>query len=130
MTTQHDDNEKALNQADDERCKAMLAGDLEALDRLLADELVYTHSSASVDNKSQYIEALRNRKAKYVAIERSNTRSSFYGDIALMHGQARIEVIVNDTLKNLNNLFQTVWIKRDGRWQLLAWASTVIPSAS
>lgn len=129
MSTPHDDNEKALNQADDERCKAMLAGDLEALDRLLADELVYTHSSASVDNKSQYIEALRNRKTKYVAIERSNIRSSFYGDIALMHGQARIEVIVNGTHKNLNNLFQTVWINRDGRWQLLAWASTVIPAS-
>ena len=130
MSTSNHDNEDTLQRADDARYNAMLAGDAQTLESLLADELVYTHSSAIVDNKSQYLDSVRNGNVKYIGFKRSNVHTRFYDNIAHVHGQINIEAVVGGNHKNLNNLFQAVWVKRDGRWQLLAWASTVIPAAS
>ena len=126
----YEENTKALNQADEERYNAMLAGDAQTLDRLLAEELAYTHSSALVDSKEQYLAAVRKGGFKYIAFNRKDVQTRFYDNVALMRGHINIEVVVEGVHKNLNNLFQAVWVNRDGRWQLLAWASTVIPKAS
>ena len=42
-----------------ERFQAQEKNDFAALERLLADDLVYTHSSGAVDSKASYIESLR-----------------------------------------------------------------------
>ncbi len=58
-------NEKAaaeVRAADDARYAAMIAQDFVALDRLLADDLLYTHSTAVTDTKVQYLAALRGGK--------------------------------------------------------------------
>lgn len=126
MDTQSD-AERRLFEADDERCRAMLAHDLDALARVIADDAVYTHSSAVVDSKEQYLRALREGQARYLAVQRKNARVRLYGPVAVMHGHVIIQIEVQGAKKDLNNLFQSVWIERDGRWQLVSWASTVIP---
>jgi len=113
--------------ADDERYGAMIANDLGMLDQLLDGDLVYTHSSAVVDTKSQYLDSLRNGRVKYVAADRRDAVVAVYGTTALMHGQTVMQAVIDGTTKQLNNLFQAVWIQREGNWRLLAWASTVIP---
>ena len=45
--------------AEDERYAAMVDGDLETLDRLLADEVSYAHSSGVRDTKEQYFAKVR-----------------------------------------------------------------------
>lgn len=128
MNDNYEQERKDVLQADDERYRAMIANDLGALDRLLDADLVYTHSSAIVDTKSQYMDSVRDGRVKYVAAERRNAIVGVYGAMALMHGQADMQAVIDGTTKQLSNLFQAVWIQREGNWRLLAWASTVIPA--
>ncbi|RBP42965.1 nuclear transport factor 2 family protein [Eoetvoesiella caeni] len=118
----------AVLRADDERYGAMIANNLAVLDQLLDGDLVYTHSSAIVDTKRQYLDSLRDGRVKYVAADRRDAVVAVYGTIALMHGQTVMQAVIDGTTKQLNNLFQAVWIQREGNWRLLAWASTVIPA--
>lgn len=128
MNDNHEKGKQDVLQADDERYRAMIANDLGGLDRLLDTDLVYTHSSAIVDTKSQYMDSVRDGRVKYVAAERRNAVVAVYEAMALMHGQADMQAIIDGTTKQLSNLFQAVWIQREGSWRLLAWASTVIPA--
>ena len=52
--------------AEDERYAAQLQSDVNALDRLLADDLVYIHSNAQVDSKQAFIDSLRSGVVKYL----------------------------------------------------------------
>lgn len=122
------DAERRLYEADDERCRAMVAHDLDALAGMLADDVVYTHSSAAVENKEQYIATLQEGRTRYLHVQRESAQVRLYGPVAVMHGHVIMEIETQGGKKSLNNLFQSVWIERDGRWLLASWASTVIPS--
>ncbi|HUH87483.1 MAG TPA: nuclear transport factor 2 family protein [Pusillimonas sp.] len=121
------DAERQLMDADDERCRAMLAHDLDALRMLLADDVVYTHSSAVVDTKESYLNTLSQGNIRYLASQRKSAHVRLYGQVAIMHGHVTMQIEHQGHKKDLNNLYQAVWVQRAGRWQLVSWASTVIP---
>jgi hypothetical protein len=54
--------EEEILALEEKRFAAMVSGDLGALDALLHQDLVYTHSSAVVDTKASYLEAIRTGK--------------------------------------------------------------------
>jgi len=126
MNTQADAERRVL-QADDERCRAMLAHDLDALAGMLADDVVYTHSSAVVENKQQYLQSLQQGHLRYLKVRRDSARVRLYGQVAVMHGRVIMQIDMQGRSKDLDNLFQSVWIEHEGRWLLASWASTVIP---
>lgn len=121
--------EQDVHELENARYRAMVSNDLDALERLLSDDLIYTHSSARVDTKSAYIESLRSGKVRYVSAERQQDSFRQYGDIVIIHGRMKAHAIVDGVEKSLNNVFLCVW-KRDAQgWQMNSWASTPVPSA-
>ena len=127
MDTDHIKRE--IRGLEDKRCQAMIAKDVVALDSMLADSLVYTHSSAATDNKAQYIEAVRTSVFDYKKIERFDEVTQVYGDhTAVNSGRAEIDVIARGTAKKLNVRFLNVWIKTPQGWRFAAWQSTPIPA--
>jgi ketosteroid isomerase-like protein len=119
--------QEEISKLEDRRCAAMTSNDLATLDSLLADTLVYTHSSAVVDSKAAYLESIRSRRVQYRKIERFDTQSTVYGDTVITVGRARIDVEVGGTERNLNMRYANVWIKTPKGWQFVLWQSTPIP---
>lgn len=116
-----------IEAADEARYKAMIALDLPALERIFGDDLLYTHGSAATDTKREYIDALKSGKYKYRSAKKEGVTVRIYGDVAIMHGRVTIEAEVDGSPRTLNNVFVNVWVKRDGHWLLVHWASTPIP---
>ncbi|MCY1214020.1 hypothetical protein D9M68_518260 [compost metagenome] len=119
----------ALRQADAARYQAMLAGDADALEPLLADALSYTHSSALREDKQAYLASLRSGRVRYLQASVQEVGQEIYDDIAVMQGKALLIAIVDGVERTLDNRFLSVWKRQDGAWQMLAWASTPIPPA-
>ena len=67
----------AVRAAEATRIQAMLAADFAAVDRLLADELTYTHSNAKQDNKAAYLEPFLSGRTRYQPWSRPRCRSAF-----------------------------------------------------
>lgn len=118
---------KEIESAEMQRYQAMFDENFEALGRMLGDDLVYTHSSASTDSKSSYIEAMRSRKFHYKAVKREDVKTRLYGDVAVVTGRATINVAVNGADKKIKNVYTNVWVKRAGGWQMVHWQSTPLP---
>lgn len=117
-----------IRRLEDERYQAMQTGDAAALERLLDDGLVYTHSSGGADSKQSYVAGVRSRLWEYKSIARSEETIVVRPGLALVFNRLRIDIHVNGTPKRLDNRALAVWAPdAAGNWRLLALHSTAIP---
>lgn len=123
MANVQNDEISAINAAVEALRKAMVAADKSALDKLVADELSYGHSSGRLETKTEFIADLTSGKAGFSTIELSGQTVNIVDDIALVRhvfkGTSRRHGPV--TLANL-----MVWIRRQGHWKLLARQATKV----
>jgi hypothetical protein len=115
--------ETELVQAEAHRFDAQVANDVAALRRALADELVYTHASGKVQNKAEYLQGIESGAAHYRGIEVADRVARVWGNMGLTHGTITLDIGAD---KKLTSRYMGVYIKRAGRWQLLAWQSTSV----
>lgn len=109
------------------RFEVTTRGDLDELARLLADDLTYTHSTGVIETKAQFLDALRSGKVRYERIEPEELQVRAYGTTAVITGKAQVSVVSDGQPKSIVLRFTDVWVKRGGRWQMVAWQSTRLP---
>lgn len=112
---------------ENQRIEAMTKIDTQALDRILADDLSYTHSTARVETKAEFIAALTSGRTKYESIERGDVKVRQYGDTAVVTGHAKFHVNANGNVVKFQVRFTDVYAKRDDVWRMVAWQSTKLP---
>jgi uncharacterized protein (TIGR02246 family) len=116
--------EDAVRAADAARIKAFTSADRTALGSLLGEDLTYTHSSGLLDSKAGIIDAITSGKTQYHSLVTEDVTVRLYGDVAVLTGRAAVNVTNNGQLLDLKLRFISVYVKRDGRWQFVAWQST------
>lgn len=107
------------------RMQAMADLDYAKLDEIIADDLIYTHSSARLDTKETLIGAMKSGATVYKACTPSDVKAMDLGDTVVLTGRAEISIerASGDGL-SFAVRFTDVYAKRDGRWQMVAWQST------
>ena len=121
-------NGQAVIDLDRKRMLAMALKDVATLESLLADDLIYTHSSARLDTKRSLIEGMTSGKTVYTAVEPSDVKAQDLGDTVVLTGIAQIKVTVAGTPNAFGVRFTDVYARRDGRWQMVTWQSTRLPA--
>jgi ketosteroid isomerase-like protein len=111
---------------EERRCAAIVAKDTATLSELLADEMVYTHSSGTLDTKTSFLKALEARTLDYRGLERSDVEAVRLGDTALVTGRCEIHVVSGERELRLNVRFSAVWAHVEAGWRFLCWQSTSI----
>ena len=121
--------EQQVLEAEKARFAAMVKGDRAALEKLLADDLTYTHSTALLETKEQFLKSVTTGNIDYVSIVPSETdwKIRINGNTAVVNGVAAVNVLDTGKDRKIRIRFTTVQANRGGAWQLLAWQSTVIP---
>lgn len=114
--------------AEDARYAAQMGNDFAAMERLIADDLVYIHSSSVVDNKKTYIESMRTGAVKYRVMRRSDVTARTFGCVATLTGLGNFDVTVNDKEMTVEIRFHAIWAKRDGKVQFISWQATRLPA--
>ena len=120
--------EEAVLKADSARFAAMLKGDADALEKLLAPELSYTHSNAAVQDKASFISDIKTGKIKYLTNEPSDRKAQVFGNMAIVTGGASVHVIQNGNDLTFKIRYTNAHINRSGSWQMVAWQATRLPS--
>ena len=117
-------SEEEILKIEDQRVQAMIAGDLATLDRLLADDLTYTHSTGRIQTKAELLAELKSGDLKYNAMPREEVKVRFLGCAAVVTGKAKLDVESRGVKVTFPIRFTDIYVKRAERWQLLAWQST------
>jgi ketosteroid isomerase-like protein len=123
-----DDDISTVLDAEDRRYQAMLDADLPALERLCSDQLSYAHSSGVRDTKAEYLAKVRSGYYDYKRIDHPVERVEVVGDTAIVVGRMTADLTVDGTLKTIDNLALSVWIRADGEWLLFAYAPSPLPA--
>ena len=117
-----------IKKLEDRRFQAMIDSDFGTLDKLLGDDLIYTHSSGQSDTRAEYIALCKKGVFKYLNIERPIENMQVYGETVVVTGHAKMDVLIEGKRKLLNSRYTNVWIKGAKGWQMVAWQSTPIPA--
>ncbi len=119
--------EKEILALEDRRCAAMTAGDLASLEKLLHDELLYTHSSGVTDTKASWLLSMKSGKTRYKSVKCSGQQVRVFGDVALVTGRVHIEAEINGQPRTLRLMFLNAWAKTPQGWKFVAWQSAPQP---
>ena len=110
--------------ADDRRFEAMRKGDWTALDRALADDLTYVHSTARLETKAEHVLNLRAGKPHYRGIAPRDRRARVRGDVGVVNGVSEMHVENAGKEQRFTVRYLAVYAKAGEHWRMIAWQST------
>ena len=114
----------AILDLDRQRMAAMVALDVEKLNQILSDDLIYTHSSAKVDSKASLMEAMTSGANAYTALDPSDMVARDLGDYVMVNGAAAMTVSLSGRPTSFRVRFLDLWANQGGVWRMIAWQST------
>lgn len=129
MTAPHHDPE-LITTLETERYRAMVVGDYAGFARLCHPGLRYVHSTAEIDTLDSYLAKCLSGHYDYRRIDHPIDEIAFVGDIALVFGQMRSDLVAGGVAKTLDNLCLAVWRWDEGRWRFFAYQPTAKPSSA
>jgi ketosteroid isomerase-like protein len=105
---------------------AIKAKDARALEVLLADTLIYAHSTGIVDSKKEYVAKVTSGRQVYVGADHESMNIKPYGDTVIVH--ARMHMWGTNQSGKFDDVVMAMhtWLKRGGKWQLVAHQTTKI----
>ena len=109
-----------------QRFHAMEKGDVETLDRIISDDLIYTHANGLRQSKFDVIGVLGSSDMKYESITPYDVRVRIYNDTAIVAGRASIRIKAHGERESFEICYLDVYVKQEGRWQMVAWQSSRI----
>jgi ketosteroid isomerase-like protein len=112
---------------DKKRMDAMAKKDLAALNTLISDDLVYTHSSARLDTKKTLIGNMEAGSTVYTSVVPSDVKAQDLGDTVVLTGSCKISVMSQGRPNSFGVRFTDVWANKGGQWQMVTWQSTRTP---
>lgn len=115
-TTGPGSTREALQLVEEHRCVSLVAGNLEAVERLLDDELVYVHSTGRRDTKESLLRFLG--KTTYLAIDHQFGSIREVGDLAVAQGVMSLRVLRDRAEREVASNTTSVWRHHDGAWLL------------
>ena len=120
-------SEKEILGLEDQRLAAMVARDFGALEKLVHEDLLYTHSSGVTDTKASWLESMKAGKTRYKSAACSERQVRFFGEVALVRGKAAIEAEINGQPRSLRLFFLNAWTRTPQGWKFAAWQSCPQP---
>ena len=120
--------------AEQTRVAALDAQDVPTLEKIMADDVTYVHASGKVDTKASYLDAIRSGQLHYISWQPKSMQVRTLGkDAAVINGEYAVRVTdtrVQTQSFDLDILILSVYARRDGRWQQIAWQSTRATAAT
>lgn len=121
------DTEQVILRLENEGREATLKNDIEANNRLLADNWMNINPDGTVTTKARLMEMLKDSSFKIESIENDEVMVRVYGDVVVVTGRSTSkragqgnEVITRQVR------FTRVYAKSKGRWQVVSAHNTLI----
>ncbi|CAN7512555.1 nuclear transport factor 2 family protein [Caballeronia sp.] len=116
---------EAIRELERDRFRAMVDGDGELLDALLAENASYVHTNGKRETKRQFIDAITAGRRRYRQIEIQSQELMPGGrDTWIVYGRALLEMESKNGALLFPIAYTAIHIQVDGQWQLLAMQAT------
>ena|SRR6187402_2021519 len=100
--------------------------DFPLLEKVLADDLHYLHSTGVIDTKESYIKSMSSGKQKYSSGKINDLKIRVYGKAAVINGDANFEFVTDGKPGKGHLKYTHVFAKGPKGWQLVSHQSLKI----
>ena len=108
------------------RRDAFVSGDVAVLDKLLSENLIFSHTNGMVEGKASFIASL-GTKVRFLRIESVEEDIAAFDDVAVVVGELRVDVQPTGMdLMQLRTRISAAWAKEAGDWRLIRYQATRI----
>ena len=115
---------------EERRRQALLAADGVSLLNLLADDLVYVHSTGVCDRRDSYLAKITGGSLKYLELNLQDLQVQLLQQAAVVRGRMAAVISKDGQPKRVSSCFMTVWsLGTDGAWRLCAHQGTPLTAA-
>lgn len=117
---------QTIEQLERQRFDAQVSKNFPTLEKIFADDLIYTHSNGHQDSKASYIESIRTGQSRYdrVDIEALTVRAYNENQTAVVNGLIQIDLGpgTDGQPASTRIKYVVVYIKTaEQGWQLVLW---------
>jgi ketosteroid isomerase-like protein len=111
----------------DEREEALAKGDIAALDRIDADDLVYTNWRGVTMTKTQHLDAIKARSLSFQSnFKHSDVQIVIHGNTGIVTGVSATNVSYKGSAVGGTRKFVNVFVKENGRWRCVVHFETPV----
>jgi ketosteroid isomerase-like protein len=118
--------EAQLEQQEKDRAQAVIKGDTAALDQMTADDYVLTDVNGKVRTKAETMDAIKSGAIKLSSNDISDIKVHVYGNTAVVTGKSDAKGMIDGKDVGGPVRFTRVYVKRNGKWQSVAFQQTKI----
>ncbi len=119
--------EQNLITLEKQRFLAMTQKDTLFLQKVLADDLIYTHSNALVETKKDFLTSIQTGRIIYKNLESEEIKVRMYEKTAIINGLVHVVGALNGKDFDIHLRYVDVYHKNKTGWQLVAWQSVRVP---
>jgi ketosteroid isomerase-like protein len=121
VSAQASKTEKEILATNQAWADAQVKGDLDALDKIFADDLIVTSGNgATRDKKGELADAKPAPDFKTYFFYTEDVRVKVYGKTAVVTGHAKWRINFKGQDADNERRYTSVYVKRNGRWQMVA----------
>jgi ketosteroid isomerase-like protein len=118
--------EEQIKKIEKDRAAAVTKADVAALEPMTSDDYTLIDRNGRVRDKAQTMSAIKTGDIKITSNEVSDLKVRVYGDTAVVTGRADTKGTVGGKDVSGPMLFTRVYVKKNGRWQSVAFQQTAI----
>ncbi len=111
--------EQELRQMNDEWVKALVRGDADTLDRIMAEDFFFAYPMEG-DDKAQFISDVTSGKVRVEFLNRENVSVRIWGSTAVVTAKDSAKWFYGGRDFSGHYKIIHVYSQRDGRWQLVS----------
>ena len=121
--------EQAVTQMEHELAASVEKSDTVTYARLIGDDYTFTTQDGVVRTKAEMIASYKSGELKYESVSFDDIKVRLYGNTAVVIGRSTVKG--QDKGQDISGRYRytRVYVKRQGRWQLVATQSTRIAAA-
>lgn len=100
--------------------RALMTADISVLSQIFADDYVQYNAAGQPFTKQEIIDQFSSGAIRYPSVVSTGRRIRLFGDMAVVHGSEKDEVISGGKRLSVCYLYLDVLQKRNGEWKLVA----------
>jgi ketosteroid isomerase-like protein len=121
-----EDIKNEVMKAEDARNAALPKGDIAALEKIYADDLIYTNARGETLTKAQHLADLKGRKLNFQSFKHNDVQVHVYGNTGIVTGVSTSAVSYKGSVSSSPRKFMNVYVEQNGRWLCVAHVETPV----
>ena len=117
-----------IQKLEQERFTAYVKGDVAALERIFADDLVYVHSNGVSDPKSAVLQGFASGELKISRFDPEDIQVRQVGDVMVATGLVHVDLVNKGTSAKFDLRYSTIYVNQGGQWRLVHVQNARVPA--